>query len=245
MPKAKRSIIKIDEEKCDGCGLCVPSCKEGAIQIINGKAKLVSETYCDGLGACLGECPLGAITIEEREAEEFDEEAVEKHLALDRHGLRPRDDTPNPAPLACGCPGSMAKTINKSADSQTTPMSDQKSELANWPIQLKLVPPNAPYLKGADITLMADCSAFAYANIHRDFIRNRVAIIACPKLDDTEFYLNKLKQMMEINNFRSIEVVMMEVPCCQGLGQLVEAAASEVKSKTHTNKTIIGLDGSL
>lgn len=236
MTKVTRNIISIDEEKCNGCGLCVPACKEGALQIIDGKARLVSEIYCDGLGACLGECPQGAITIEERTAEAFDEEAV----------LNRKDDNMKNeelAPLPCGCPGTMAKSIGKKADTHVNESAEQRSELTNWPIQLMLVPPTAPYLKNADIVLLADCTAVAYANLHRDFIRNRVILMACPKLDNTEQYLAKLTHMIAHNNLRSIEVVMMEVPCCAGLGQLVKAAVQASGVEVRVLDTIIGIEG--
>ncbi len=234
MTKIKRNIVHIDEDKCNGCGACIPSCKEGALQIVDGKAKLVKEIYCDGLGACLGDCPQGAITIEEREADAFDEAAVEEHLKETKKA--------SPPPLACGCPGTMAKSLKKDTCPKPTG-TRQNSELQNWPVQLMLVPPNAPYLQGADIVFLADCTGFAYANIHQDFIRNRVAIIACPKLDDQEVYIQKLTQMIEINNFRTIEVVMMEVPCCNGLGQLLEKAITQAKTDIQLKKTIISVEG--
>jgi len=221
MTKVKRQIIKIDEDKCNGCGLCVPSCKEGALQIIDGKAKLVSEVYCDGLGACLGECPTGALTIEEREVEAFDETAV--HENLSRRGVS----------LPCGCPGTMAKTIERSAS----------SELRQWPIQLTLIPVMAPYLKGADLVLLADCTAVAYANLHRDLVKDKVIAMACPKLDQTDPYVEKLAQMMRHNNFSSIEVVMMEVPCCGGLGWIADRAKESAGIDIDIKQTIIGIEG--
>lgn len=237
MTKILRDIIKIDEDKCDGCGLCVPACKEGAIQIIDGKAKLVSEIYCDGLGACLGECPQGAITIQKREAEEFDEQATQKHL--ENKGKAAHS---SPDPLPCGCPGTMARTIKKEKHPETK-TADQQSELSQWPIQLSLIPVQAPYLKNADLVLLADCTAVAYANLHRDFIKDRVIAMACPKLDETEPYIEKLVQMIQINNFKSIEVVMMEVPCCSGLGRLLEMAISRSGVDVDYKKTIIGIEG--
>jgi len=234
MTKIKRNIVKIDEEKCNGCGVCIPSCKEGALQIVDGKAKLVKEIYCDGLGACLGDCPQDAITIEEREADPFDETAVDEHLKETKEST--------PPPLACGCPGTMARSLKKESCPKPTE-THQNSQLQNWPIQLTLVPPNAPYLHGADIVFLADCTGFAYANVHQEFIRNRVAIIACPKLDDQAAYLQKLTQMIEINNFRTIEVVMMEVPCCTGLGQLLEKAVEQAGTNIQLKKTIISVEG--
>ncbi|MBU4484944.1 4Fe-4S binding protein [bacterium] len=231
MSKVKRNIVKIDEEKCNGCGLCIPNCKEGALQIVNGKAKLVSDIYCDGLGACLGHCPQDAIKIEERETSQFDEEAVKEHLKESKSKA--------PKTLACGCPGTMTKTLKK--ESINANVLEQPSELNNWPIQLRLVSPDAPYLKNADVVLLADCTAVAYSNLHRDFIKNRVVLMGCPKLDDLEYYRNKLKEMVDINNFRSLEVVMMEVPCCTGLGAIAEDAVNDSNSRLF--KTIITLEG--
>ena len=256
MAKVKRQIIKIDEEKCNGCGLCVPSCKEGALQIINGKAKLVSDVYCDGLGACLGDCPQGALTIEEREAEEFDmsfrpteqSEGVEESLAVKKQGiprLHPsgsaRDDRES-APLPFGCPGTMAKSIDRKSASKSQ-AGDQQSELSQWPIQLTLVPVNAPYLKEADLVLLADCTAVAYANLHRDFIKGKVIVMACPKLDETDPYIEKLAAMMKANNFKSVEVVMMEVPCCSGLSGIAEQARKQAGVEKDIKKTIVSIEG--
>ena len=235
---AIRKIVHIDEEKCNGCGLCIPACKEGAIRIIDGKARLVSDVYCDGLGACLGECPQGAITIIEREAEEFDEEAVKKHLEEEAHALGAHESP-------CGCPGARVMEINRGGEREEGKRDtvEISSELKNWPLQLMLVPPSAPYLQGADVVFMADCTGFAYPNLHRDFIRNRVVIIACPKLDDTNFYLRKLTEMARLNRFRSVEVVMMEVPCCQGLGLILEQAFKAAGQDIYIKKTIIGIGG--
>lgn len=234
MTKIKRKIIKIDEAKCNGCGQCVPSCKEGALQIIDGKARLVSEIYCDGLGACLGECPTGALTIEEREADEFDDEAVEEKVK-EAHVQNP---------LPCGCPGSMAREISP-RPSTASSNARQSSELRQWPVQLTLIPPAAPYLKNADLVLLADCTAYAYANVHQDFIRGRVVAIACPKLDDTEPYTEKLTHMIKTNNLRSIEVVMMEVPCCAGLARIAEEAIGASGISIALKQTTISLEGDI
>lgn len=231
MKKIYRNIIKIDEDKCNGCGQCIPSCKEGALAIINGKAKLVSEIYCDGLGACLGTCPNDAISIEKREASEFDEKAATEH-----------QDKIKKDPLPCGCPGTMTKTLKKeNIDNCST--CNINSELRNWPIQLKLIPANAPYLKGSDIVLLSDCSAVAYPNLHNDILKNRIIIMACPKLDDNDYYIDKLADIFSLNNIRTIEIVMMEVPCCSGLSEIVNKAMK--KSKTNINKieTTITIEG--
>jgi len=183
--KTSRKIIKIDEEKCDGCGACVPACVEGALQIIDGKAKLVSETYCDGLGACLGECPQGAITIEERAAEEFDEEAAKLHLEKENQTMDK---------LPCGCPSATVTQFERQEPTEVAPIeaTNQQSMLGHWPVQLTLVPPTAPFLQGADLVLVADCVPFAYAGFHQDFIKDHAVLVACPKLDDFQAHLNKL-----------------------------------------------------
>lgn len=245
MAKIKRQIIRIDEELCNGCGACVPSCKEGALRIVDGKARLFSDAFCDGLGACLGECPTGALTIEEREAEAFDEgKAMEQ--------ARPegaREGAGEAAPLPCGCPGAMVRQLAPKASARgsalAAPGARMVSELRQWPIQLRLIPPNAPYLQRADLVVMADCTAFTSANVHRDFLRGRAVAIACPKLDETGPDLAKLAQMIRMNHFRSIEIVMMEVPCCGGLGALVERAIAMAAKEVPVARTIISLEGEI
>ena len=215
--KAIRMIVRIDEERCDGCGLCIPSCAEGAIQIIDGKARLVSEKYCDGLGACLGECPQGAITIEEREAEGFDEEAVRHHL-VERESLK--DELP------CGCPSATVTNFEKQEASVTIPreVTGQPSMLGHWPVQLTLVPPGAPFLPGTDLMLTADCVPFAYAGFHQDLLRGHSLLVACPKLDDFQAHLMKLTEILHRSKVNSLTVVHMEVPCCFGLVQMAQEA---------------------
>jgi ferredoxin len=201
-----RNIVKIDEEKCNGCGLCIPACAEGALQIIDGKARLVKDIYCDGLGACLGKCPQDAITITQREAEEFDEKAAEEHVKPSRA-----------APVDYNTP---AKQTEKS-----------QSRISNWPYQLKLMPPNAPFLRNADLLIAADCVPFAYADFHEDMLKNRILAIGCPKLDDATLYRNKLAEIFRAADIRSVTVVNMEVPCCFGLHRLVQEAI-ELSGKT-------------
>ena len=213
--KTLRQIVKIDEEKCNGCGACVPACAEGAIQIIDNKARLISEKYCDGLGACLGECPQGAITIEERAAEEFDEEAVKLYLSENAK-----------EELACGC-SSATVTQFEGQDvvgAAVRERIEQPSILGHWPVQLTLVPPTAPFLHGADVVLAADCVPFSYAGFHQDFLRNHSLLVACPKLDDFQAHLMKLTEILRQSQVKSLTVVHMEVPCCSGLVHMVKHA---------------------
>jgi Pyruvate/2-oxoacid:ferredoxin oxidoreductase delta subunit len=242
---AVRKIVKIDEEKCDGCGLCVPSCAEGAIQIIDGKAKLVSEIYCDGLGACLGTCPQDAITIEEREADEFNEAKAMAHVAKMKAEAKP---APAPHPPMGGCPGALARSLQPAAAPKTNgpgPVGEIPSGLVNWPIQLMLVPPSAPYFQGADILLAADCVPFAYPDFHRKILAKKPLVIGCPKLDDARFYVEKLAQLIQQSNIRSLTVAVMEVPCCTGLIQIAEAAI-ERSGRSIPLKTItFGIQGGI
>lgn len=206
-----RKIIKIDEEKCNGCGACAAACHEGAIEMVNGKARLTREDYCDGLGDCLPACPTGAITFEEREAPAYDEAAL---LAAKK----------KPAvPLPCGCPGINSKTIQREPVACPTTSAPVKSQLSQWPVQIKLVPVNAPYFEGADLLVAADCAAYAYGNFHNEFIRNRITLIGCPKLDNVD-YADKLTAILANNEIKSVTVVRMEVPCCGGIEQAVKKA---------------------
>ena len=207
-----RRIIKIDEEKCNGCGACAAACHEGAIQMIEGKARLTREDYCDGLGDCLPACPTGAITFEEREAPAYDEEAVKQAKAA-----APK------SPLPCGCPGTNSKVIRRDAAACTPKASAVTSQLAQWPCQIKLVPVNAPYFDGANLLIAADCTAYAYGNFHEEFIRNHITLIGCPKLDEGAL-ADKLKRIISTNNIKSVKVVRMEVPCCGGIENAVKRA---------------------
>lgn len=207
-----RKIIKIDEEKCNGCGACASACHEGAIEMINGKAKLTREDYCDGLGDCLPVCPTDAISFEEREAPAYDEAAV---LAAKKEK--------EAKPLPCGCPGSNAKTIEREASSCPTAEAPVTSELIQWPVQIKLVPVNAPYFDDANLLVAADCSAYAYGNFHNEFIRNHITLIGCPKLDEGD-YAEKLTRIIANNNIKSVTVTRMEVPCCGGIENAVKRA---------------------
>lgn len=232
--KAVRKIIKINEDKCDGCGICANACHEGAIAMVDGKAKLISDSYCDGLGDCIGECPRGAITFEERPADAYDEVTVKARMAAKKADAA--------EPLACGCPGSMARSLPK-APAHRVSSEAAVSELANWPVQLKLVPVSAPYLKNASLLMAADCTAFAYPDFHSELLHGKVCLIGCPKLDDVEFYKEKLIQIIRENGIRSIEVVYMEVPCCGGLVRLVKEAIAGSKALVPLKLIKISVDG--
>ncbi|MFH1501421.1 MAG: 4Fe-4S binding protein [Candidatus Eisenbacteria bacterium] len=234
---AVRKIIQIDEAKCDGCGLCATACHEGAIQIIDGKAKLVSETYCDGLGDCLEECPQDAITIIERDAAEFDAAAVEAHLARQKANAGAR-----PAATPCSCPGSALRDFDEPAPA---PASGDHipPQLRQWPVQLMLVPPGAPFLKGADLLITADCVPFATADYHNVYLAGKVTVVGCPKLDDIQHYYEKLKLMFAEAMPSSITVLRMEVPCCGGIAQAATKARNEVVPGTDLDVVTIGVRG--
>jgi len=241
---AKRKIVQIDETKCDGCGVCVPSCAEGAIRIVDGKAKLVADVYCDGLGACLGECPQGAITIIERDAEAFDEEAARRHVS--------QQAAPSADQTACGCPGSALRVLQPTMQQAPAPPAGGSSDgaaaaapsaLGNWPVQLRLVPPNAPFLNDADLLLAADCVPFAMADFHGRLLRGRPLVIGCPKLDDAQFYVEKLTAMLRLSSIRSLTVVHMEVPCCTGLVRIARAAVEASGKQVPVEEVTISLRG--
>lgn len=232
-----RKIIKIDEEKCNGCGACAAACHEGAIEMIDGKAKLTREDYCDGLGDCLPACPTDAISFEEREAPAYDEAAV---LAAKAKKAE--------APLPCGCPGSQSRAIrreNDSSECSTVPGSPAvsiASQLSQWPVQIKLAPVNAPYFNGAKLLVAADCTAYAYGNFHNEFIRNHVTLIGCPKLDSVD-YSEKLTAILANNDIRSVTVVRMEVPCCGGIEHAVKTALQESGKFIPWQVVTISTDG--
>ena len=207
-----RKIIKIDEEKCNGCGLCVSACHEGAIGMVNGKATLLRDDYCDGLGNCLPVCPTEAISFEEREADEFNEEAIKTNM-----------ENKKPKTLACGCPGTNMKTISRPVQPISKPASTVTTQLNQWPVQIKLVPQNAPYFENANLLIAADCAAYSYGNFHNDYMKGRITIIGCPKLDEGD-YAEKLTAILKNNNIKSVTVVRMEVPCCGGIENAVKTA---------------------
>ena len=232
-----RKIIRIDEDRCDGCGVCIPACAEGALQIVDGKARLVGEKYCDGLGACLGECPQGAITIEEREAEEFDEAAVEHHLHQNAHAEEE---------LPCGCASAAVTQFERSEAVGAAPQAGcRHSMLGHWPVQLTLVPPTAAFLQGADVVLAADCVPFAYAGFHHDFLKDHALLVACPKLDDFQAHQNKLTEILRRSQVKSLTVVHMEVPCCSGLLHMAEEAVRSSGKDIPVGEVTVGVEGEL
>jgi NAD-dependent dihydropyrimidine dehydrogenase PreA subunit len=231
-----RNIVKIDEEKCDGCGLCVNACAEGAIKIIDGKAKLVSETYCDGLGACIGHCPQDAITVEKREAAQFDEEATKAHLTEEKNAQMQTDFV---------CPGMMDKKLREKSETADSGATAVPSQLSHWPVQLKLVSPNAPYFAGADLLLVADCVPFAMGDFHNEFLKDSSIVIGCPKLDDAEFYIEKLAAILKANKLNSLTVIHMEVPCCFGLTHIAREAIARSGVKMAFEDVTIDLHGNV
>jgi Pyruvate/2-oxoacid:ferredoxin oxidoreductase delta subunit len=239
---SKRNIVVIDEDKCNGCGLCVSACAEGAIQLVDGKAKLVSDTYCDGLGACLGECPQDAITLEQREAVDFDEEAAKEHIAR----LQRTKQVIQQTDKACGCPGANVRTIDRSTQNCKLPSGESvPSALTNWPVQINLVPVNAPYLKGADLLISADCAPFAFANFHAKLLPGKILLIGCPKLDDANVYVEKLGQIFTHSGIKSITIVRMEVPCCGGLTQIIKQALAISGAKIPVTEVTVGISGDI
>lgn len=277
---AIRKIVRFDEEKCNGCGLCVPACAEGAIKIIDGKARLISDKYCDGLGACLGECPQGAITIIEREADEFDEEAVKQHLGVkdgqnhspdyDMHGffcpgsrmMDLRRET-----IGSSCPGSRSMDLRKGTDSsndsaaivpksegQDADMVEAKagdvqinirSQLGQWPVQLMLVPVEAPYFDRVDLLITADCVAVAYPNYHLGLLKGKAVVMGCPKLDDRNYYIEKLAEIIKNNDIKSITVAHMEVPCCYGMVQIAREALARSGKNVPLKTVEISIEGNI
>ena len=236
--KVTRKIIEIDEERCDGCGNCVIACAEGALQIIDGKAKVISDNLCDGLGACLGDCPQDALQIIEREAEDFDEEAVEQHLdTLKAEGEKPASP--------CGCPSSQIQSFAPAAGCQgaNLPKSIETSQsaLTHWPVQIRLIPPTAPFLKGADLLVVADCVPVAFPSLHCDYLEGKTVMVGCPKFDDAQAYIDKFAEIFTTAGVKSVTTMMMEVPCCSGLPVIVkkgmQKAGVDVPSREVTIST--------
>jgi Pyruvate/2-oxoacid:ferredoxin oxidoreductase delta subunit len=244
--KTVRKIVRIDEEKCNGCGACTTKCAEGALQLINGKAKLISENYCDGLGACLGECPAGAIVIEERSAENFDK-VVDSHLHVKQENPEKQaivcpshklGEFEKPGVSSDGYPGSRMIQFTKENAAGTQP-----SALRHWPVQLTLVPTRAPFLQNADVILTAHCVPFAYAGFHEDFLKDHALLIACPKLDDAEVHLEKLTAILRDSDISSLKVLRMEVPCCGGLVYIAKKAIVDSGKQIPVEEIIIGVNG--
>ena len=264
-----RKIVQIDEAKCDGCGQCIPSCAEGAIALVGGKARLSADVLCDGLGACLGECPQGAITVVEREAEAFDEAAVRAHLAKGgwaedhAHAHAPvaaAAPAPGRARLAVmgdapaeaggGCPGSRSMTLPRRGlaivpGGPSVPAAGAESRLGQWPVQLHLVPVTAPYLRNADLLVAADCVPFAYPRFHDDFLAGKALVVGCPKLDDLGAYVEKLGKIVAVNDLRSVTIVRMEVPCCGGISMAARRAVQASGKDVPVNDVIVGVDGTI
>ncbi|MBN1492620.1 MAG: 4Fe-4S binding protein [Candidatus Omnitrophica bacterium] len=239
--KVKRKIVHIDEDKCNGCGLCIPNCAEGALKIVNGKAKLVSDVFCDGLGACLGHCPQDAIHMIERESEEFDETAVEQHLEnIKEKSGECAAVQPHASPR--GCPGAQLKEFKKGTAGHR-PSEAGPSELTQWPVQLNLVPPTAPFLKDADLVVVADCVPAAYPDFHQGILKNKKIVMGCPKFDDIEHYIEKISQMVKVSGLKSIAVAIMEVPCCSVLSRAVREAIKISNANIPFEEIIISLRG--
>lgn len=241
----QRDIISIDEEKCNGCGLCISGCHEGALALVDGKARLISESYCDGLGACLPECPTGAISIVKKEAAEFTAPAPGSKADLEE-----KAKAAEVPPLACGCPGTQSRVLKRHepaatlVSKPTAPVVQEESELRQWPVQIKLVPVQAPYLQNSRLLIAADCAAYARANFHQEFIKGRVTLIGCPKLDAGD-YADKLTEIFRQNSIKSIMVVRMEVPCCGGLENAVLRALQASGKMIPWQVVTIATDGSI
>jgi ferredoxin len=230
----ERTIIKIDKEKCVGCGLCVNACHEGAIGMVDGKATLLRDDYCDGLGNCLPVCPTKAITFEKREADEYNISVAPKRI-----------ENSQPEKLACGCPGTHSKSIERNEEpcpTSATQKQEVSTQLKQWPVQIKLVPINAPYFENANLLIAADCSAYSYGNFHNEFMKNKVTIIGCPKLDEGD-YADKLTSILQQNNIKSVTVVRMEVPCCGGIENAVKNALRDCGKMIPWSVVTISTDG--
>ena len=243
--KAKRKIIEIDEEKCNGCGQCVEACAEGAIQLFNGKARLVADNYCDGLSACVGECPVDALKIVEREADAFDAEAAEQyvqHLEAQRSELKTGGASP------CGCPSTKLEMFNNSpceVANQAVSQTSNDSALTHWPVQIKLVPAFAPFLQKAHLLVASDCAPVAYPDFHKDFLKGRVVLVGCPKFDDTEAYIAKFAEIFKIADIQSVTVLIMEVPCCSKMPMIIQEGMNLAGKKIPTEVAVVSSRGKI
>jgi ferredoxin len=241
--KIKRKIIEIDDELCNGCGQCVPSCAEGALEILDGKARLAAEKYCDGLGACLGECPTGALQVIEREAEDFDEAAVEEYLKEKEN----HQEVSQPH-MAHGCPSAGIQNFLPNAKEKAGPTAAEgtvASSLAHWPVQIHLVPPTAPFLKGADLLVVSDCVPVAYPNLHGDFLPGKVILVGCPKFDDVKAYIQKFADIFKTADIKNITTLSMEVPCCSGLPAIVRKGLEAAGKRIPREELVISLRGEI
>jgi len=244
--KVTRKIIEIDEELCDGCGNCILSCAEGAIEIVDGKAKVIADKYCDGLGACMGDCPQDALKIVERVADEFDEEAVEELL-------KEQEKDKTSAPVAGGCPSAALKTFPTAGESHACNCANEAkahvsggpSALGHWPVQIHLVPAGAPFLKGADLLIAADCVPVAYPSFHADFLAGKAVMIGCPKFDDTQKYLDKFTQIFAQSGIKSITSVIMEVPCCSSMAGIIKKALEQAGADIPFKEVVISSRGEI
>ena len=234
--KTNRKIIKIDEELCTGCGECILNCAEGSLQIIDGKARLVADNLCDGFGACLGSCPTGALVIIEREAEEFDEEAVEKFL------VEQKEKAAKPS----GCPSAQIQNIQPGlCDTANNPTAQSDSALSHWPVQIRLISPDAPFLENCDLLIAADCTAVAYGSLHQDFMQGKKVIMGCPKFDDQQLYVERFTEMFKTRKLNSVTILIMEVPCCSSMLQIVRKAYDAAKATVPVRQVVISTQGQI
>lgn len=236
----KRKIVEIDEQRCDGCGQCATACAEGALEIRDGKARLIKESYCDGLGACLGECPRGAVRVIEKEADEFDPEAVEKHLVEAKETAGKQFVAPR------SCPSSRMEIFLEPGQGEKpgpAPLAQGGSELSHWPVQIRLIPPNAPFLKGAHLLVVSDCAPVAYPNFHRKFVGGKAVMLGCPKFDNAQEYKEKFAAIFRGADIRGVTVIDMEVPCCSALPALVREAMEESGKKVPFEEIVISVRG--
>ncbi len=243
--KIKRKIIQIDEEKCDGCGQCVIGCAEGALAIVDGKAKVISDNLCDGLGACIGECPQDALEIIERDADEYDEAAVEAHLETQEV----KESKPREKAMPSGCPSAQIQSFSPgpcaAANKPTMQVSDQASALTHWPVQIRLIPPHAPFLKGADLLVVADCVPVAFPRLHQDLMQGKAIMIGCPKFDDAEEYIEKFAAIFETAGIKSVTTVVMEVPCCSGLPMMVQKGLEKSGAQVPLSQVVVSTRGEI
>ncbi|MCG8473067.1 MAG: 4Fe-4S binding protein [Desulfobacterales bacterium] len=247
--KVIRKIIEIDEEKCTGCGQCVPACAEGAIEIVDGKAKVIKDLLCDGLGACIGDCPEDALRLVERETDPYDEEAVHKHLAERAEKEKADEGTPQSPAMGCGCPSSNIMSFSAPSPCQSANVpktqTSSVSALSHWPVQIRLIPPTAPFLKEADLLVTADCVPVSYPDLHTTFLKGRKVMLGCPKFDDAQSYIDKFRDIFSVANIKSVTVILMEVPCCSGLPMIVKKGLELSGKNVPVEEVVISLDGKI